>query len=48
MGMLDDVQVACYDSNDKQSVYRGQHINNKTEDDEAQDGAHVFGVIYQR
>ncbi|XP_014031973.1 major histocompatibility complex class I-related gene protein [Salmo salar] len=44
--MLDDVQVAYYDSNDKQSVYRGQHIT-KTKDDEAQDGAHVFRVIYQ-
>uniref|UniRef100_A0AAZ3R4Z4 Ig-like domain-containing protein n=1 Tax=Oncorhynchus tshawytscha TaxID=74940 RepID=A0AAZ3R4Z4_ONCTS len=45
--MLDDVQVAYYDSNDKQSVYRGQHITEKNKDDEAQDGAHVFGVIYQ-
>uniref|UniRef100_A0A8C7HLV7 Immunoglobulin C1-set domain-containing protein n=1 Tax=Oncorhynchus kisutch TaxID=8019 RepID=A0A8C7HLV7_ONCKI len=46
--MLDDVQVAYYDSNDKQSVYRGrQHITEKNKDDEAQDGAYVFGVIYQ-
>uniref|UniRef100_A0A4W5Q789 Ig-like domain-containing protein n=1 Tax=Hucho hucho TaxID=62062 RepID=A0A4W5Q789_9TELE len=45
--MLDDVQVGYYDSNDKQIVYRGQHITDKTEDDEAQDGDHVFGDIYQ-
>ncbi|CDQ90567.1 unnamed protein product [Oncorhynchus mykiss] len=43
--MLDDVQVAYYDCNDKQSVNRGQHITEKNKDDEAQDGAHVF--IYQ-
>uniref|UniRef100_A0A8C7IBC0 Ig-like domain-containing protein n=1 Tax=Oncorhynchus kisutch TaxID=8019 RepID=A0A8C7IBC0_ONCKI len=45
--MLDDVQVVYYDSNDKQSVYRGQHITEKNKDDEAQDGAYVFGAIYQ-
>ncbi|XP_045075107.1 major histocompatibility complex class I-related gene protein-like [Coregonus clupeaformis] len=43
--MLDDVQVAYYDSNNKQTVYRGQHINNK-EDEEAKDGAYVFGTMY--
>ncbi|CDQ90569.1 unnamed protein product [Oncorhynchus mykiss] len=45
--MLDDVQVTYYDSNDKQSVYRGQHITDKTEDDDAQDEAYIFGDIYQ-
>uniref|UniRef100_A0A4W5PLY6 Ig-like domain-containing protein n=1 Tax=Hucho hucho TaxID=62062 RepID=A0A4W5PLY6_9TELE len=44
--MLDDVQVGYYDSNDKQSVYRGQHITDKAEDDEAQDGVYVFGNMY--
>ncbi|CAB1339053.1 unnamed protein product [Coregonus sp. 'balchen'] len=45
--MLDDVQVAYYDSNMNHFIYRGQHITDKIEDDEAQDGAHVFGDIYQ-
>ncbi|XP_064868305.1 major histocompatibility complex class I-related gene protein-like [Oncorhynchus nerka] len=45
--MLDDVQVGYYDSNMKQSVYRGQHINDKAEDEEVQDGALVFGDMYQ-
>ncbi|XP_064819902.1 major histocompatibility complex class I-related gene protein-like [Oncorhynchus masou masou] len=45
--MLDDVQVTYYDSNDKQSVYRGQHITDKTEDDDTQDEAYIFGDIYQ-
>uniref|UniRef100_A0A4W5PE75 Ig-like domain-containing protein n=1 Tax=Hucho hucho TaxID=62062 RepID=A0A4W5PE75_9TELE len=45
--MLDDVQVGYYDSNMENFIYRGQHITDKTEDDEAQDGAHVFGDIYQ-
>ncbi|XP_071237373.1 major histocompatibility complex class I-related gene protein-like [Salvelinus alpinus] len=40
--MLDDVQVGYYDSNDKQSVYRGQHRKVKTEDEEVKDGAYVF------
>ncbi|XP_064815227.1 major histocompatibility complex class I-related gene protein-like [Oncorhynchus masou masou] len=44
--MLDDVQVGYYDSNDKQSVYRGLPTY-KIRDDEAQDGAYVFGIIYQ-
>ncbi|XP_071237091.1 major histocompatibility complex class I-related gene protein-like [Salvelinus alpinus] len=45
--MLDDVQVAYYDSNMENFIYRGQHITDKTEDDEAQDGAHVFVDMYQ-
>ncbi|KAM9422854.1 major histocompatibility complex class I-related gene protein-like [Salvelinus alpinus] len=45
--MLDDIQVAYYDSNDKQPVYRGQHIKDKTEDEEAQDGDYLFGIMYQ-
>ncbi|KAK6294219.1 hypothetical protein J4Q44_G00350490, partial [Coregonus suidteri] len=40
--MLDDVQVGYYDSNNKQTVFK-----DKTEDDEAQDAAYVFGDIYQ-
>ncbi|XP_029623982.1 major histocompatibility complex class I-related gene protein-like [Salmo trutta] len=44
--MLDDVQVTYYDSNDKQYVYRGQNIKEKTEDDEAKDEAHIYGDIY--
>ncbi|CAB1339051.1 unnamed protein product [Coregonus sp. 'balchen'] len=45
--MLDDVQVGYHDSNIKQSVYRGQHITDKTKDDEAQDIAFIFEDIYQ-
>uniref|UniRef100_A0A4W5QGZ7 Ig-like domain-containing protein n=1 Tax=Hucho hucho TaxID=62062 RepID=A0A4W5QGZ7_9TELE len=45
--MLDDVQVAYYDTNDKQTVYTGQHINDKTEDEKAQDGDYVFIKMYK-
>ncbi|XP_045073979.1 major histocompatibility complex class I-related gene protein-like [Coregonus clupeaformis] len=40
--MLDDVQVGYYDAINKQTVFK-----DKTEDDEAQDAAYVFGDIYQ-
>eukprot|EP00063_Salmo_salar_P014572 XP_013989407.1 PREDICTED: major histocompatibility complex class I-related gene protein-like [Salmo salar] len=43
--MLDDVQIGYYDSNIKQSVYRGYHITDKM-NDEAQDGTYVLGTMY--
>uniref|UniRef100_A0A4W5QL76 Ig-like domain-containing protein n=1 Tax=Hucho hucho TaxID=62062 RepID=A0A4W5QL76_9TELE len=45
--MLDDVQVAYYDSNTKHFIYKGHNTSDKIHDDPAQDGAYVFGIIYQ-
>ncbi|CAB1339054.1 unnamed protein product [Coregonus sp. 'balchen'] len=45
--MLDDVQVGYYDSNNKHFIYRGLNPTDKIHDDLAQDGAYVFGIIYQ-
>ncbi|XP_041731927.1 major histocompatibility complex class I-related gene protein-like [Coregonus clupeaformis] len=46
VGMLDDVQVAYYDSNMKHFIYRGHNPTDKIPDNEAQDGAYVFGNMY--
>ncbi|KAM9422421.1 major histocompatibility complex class I-related gene protein-like [Salvelinus alpinus] len=45
--MLDDVQVGYYDSNMKEFIYSGLNPTDKIHDDVAQDGAYVFGTIYQ-
>ncbi|XP_070985889.1 major histocompatibility complex class I-related gene protein-like [Oncorhynchus clarkii lewisi] len=45
--MLDDVQVAYYDSNMKHFIYKGHNTSDKIHDDLAQDGGYVFGIIYQ-
>ncbi|XP_029576650.1 major histocompatibility complex class I-related gene protein-like [Salmo trutta] len=44
--MLDDVQVGYYDSNMKDFIYSGL-TTYKIHDNVAQDGAYVFGIIYQ-
>ncbi|CAB1339055.1 unnamed protein product [Coregonus sp. 'balchen'] len=44
--MLDDVQVAYYDSNMKHFIYRVHNTPNKIHDNEVQDGAYVFGIMY--
>ncbi|XP_041755079.2 major histocompatibility complex class I-related gene protein [Coregonus clupeaformis] len=44
--MLDEVQVGYYDSNNKQSIYRGLNPTDKIYDDLAQEGDDVFGEIY--
>ncbi|XP_070985469.1 major histocompatibility complex class I-related gene protein-like [Oncorhynchus clarkii lewisi] len=45
--MLDDIQVTYYDSNMKHFIYRGHNTSDKIHDDLAQDGAYVFGTMYQ-
>uniref|UniRef100_A0A8C7KM33 Ig-like domain-containing protein n=1 Tax=Oncorhynchus kisutch TaxID=8019 RepID=A0A8C7KM33_ONCKI len=44
--MLDDVQVTYYDSNMKHFIYRGHNTSDKIHEDEAQDGAYVFRIMY--
>ncbi|CAB1339034.1 unnamed protein product, partial [Coregonus sp. 'balchen'] len=44
--MLDDVQVAYYDSNMKHFIYWVHNTPNKIHDNEVQDGAYVFGIMY--
>uniref|UniRef100_A0A4W5QGS8 Ig-like domain-containing protein n=1 Tax=Hucho hucho TaxID=62062 RepID=A0A4W5QGS8_9TELE len=46
--MPDDVQVAYYDSNMKHFIYRGHNTPNKIHDNEAQDGAYIFGMMYNK
>uniref|UniRef100_A0A674A3P9 Ig-like domain-containing protein n=1 Tax=Salmo trutta TaxID=8032 RepID=A0A674A3P9_SALTR len=43
--MLDDVQVAYYDSNMKHFIYRGHNTSDKIHD-EAQEGAYLLGKMY--
>ncbi|XP_071237100.1 major histocompatibility complex class I-related gene protein-like [Salvelinus alpinus] len=44
--MLDDVQVAYYDSNINRFIYRVNNTPNKIHDNEAQDGAYILGMMY--
>ncbi|XP_036819355.1 major histocompatibility complex class I-related gene protein isoform X2 [Oncorhynchus mykiss] len=44
--MLDDIQVTYYDSNMKHFIYRVNNTPNKMHDNEAQDGAYVFGMMF--
>ncbi|XP_041755533.1 major histocompatibility complex class I-related gene protein-like [Coregonus clupeaformis] len=44
--MLDDIQVAYYDSNMENFIYRVHNTPNKIHDNEVQDGAYVFRSLY--